>query len=603
MRRGPETSSTDVGTPQREPDTLTRFLYRRIAFMRPGRVAVPHSWVEHIPFAFWMVEALKPAQIVELGTHSGNSYAAFAQAVQTLGLPTVCTAIDTWQGDPHSGLYPEDVFTDWSGYHDARFGTFSRLFRTTFAEAAPHFAEGSIDLLHIDGYHTYDALSEDLAIWRSKLSRRGVILLHDVHVHERDFAAWRVWEEIKDTAPSFDFLHGYGLGVLGVGADLPEPVQWLLRLMPDQVSEIDAVREFFGTLGRVISAEFELARAERLIDTMRAQTLVEGAPQTQEVREAPNAEAARHLAALENHVASQQAELEDANRDKVNLTEELYRLRNQSQQHWDRLNSETSLLQTRAGRSALRVRALEHRVESYETSRWWKLVRPLDTFFRTLTGLGCDLASVSGFARTAMSCVLESGRLRAAYVITKSELFDEAYYRGMYPDASSGRSTPLAHFLARAASEERSPHPLFDSAWYSRQNPGVESTGVHHLVHYLKSGAREGRAPHPLFDVTYYTRAITDRAMIGENALADYLRRGRFEGRSPHPLFDADFYCARNPDVVQAGMDPFVHFVTFGGKEGRDPGPAFDSSAYLGHHADARQSGMNPLLHSVLTGR
>ena len=48
----------------------------------------PPSWLEHVPFAFWMVEAARPRVFVELGTQSGNSYAAFAQAMQVLELPT-----------------------------------------------------------------------------------------------------------------------------------------------------------------------------------------------------------------------------------------------------------------------------------------------------------------------------------------------------------------------------------------------------------------------------------------------------------------------------------------------------------------------------------
>jgi hypothetical protein len=83
-------------------EQLARFLYRSIVFQQPERTVDPPSWLEHIPFAFWIVEALRPAVFVELGTQSGNSYSGFAQAVQTLGLSTACYAIDTWQGDPQA---------------------------------------------------------------------------------------------------------------------------------------------------------------------------------------------------------------------------------------------------------------------------------------------------------------------------------------------------------------------------------------------------------------------------------------------------------------------------------------------------------------------
>src|SRR5262249_9738948 len=82
------------------------------AFWTPDRVSEPRGWVSHIPFAFWIVAASRPQRLVELGTHTGNSYLAFCQAVRRLDLDTACYAVDTWKGDDHSGRYGEEVFAE-----------------------------------------------------------------------------------------------------------------------------------------------------------------------------------------------------------------------------------------------------------------------------------------------------------------------------------------------------------------------------------------------------------------------------------------------------------------------------------------------------------
>ena len=129
-------------------------------------------WIEHIPFAFWLIEMHQPRQLVELGTHYGNSYFAFCQAVAAQGLPTRCYAVDTWRGDDHSLFYDESVFQAVNARNGEKYGGFSLLMRCLFDEALPYFLDGSIDLLHIDGLHTYEAVKHDFEAWLSKLSER-----------------------------------------------------------------------------------------------------------------------------------------------------------------------------------------------------------------------------------------------------------------------------------------------------------------------------------------------------------------------------------------------------------------------------------------------
>jgi hypothetical protein len=222
-------------------------LLRPIVLTRPIRLVEPNSWASHIPFAYWIVDRLRPRTIVELGTHSGNSFAAFVQATQILALETVSYAIDTWLGDAHAGFYDESTFIEWSRFHEAHFRSCSRLLRMTFDEARALFAPGSIDLLHIDGYHTYDAVRHDFETWRDAVAPGGVVLCHDVNVRESDFGAWRFWDEIRGEYPTFTFTHGHGLGVLTRGIAPAEEVRWLTSLKSDD--EVALVRNFFHALG------------------------------------------------------------------------------------------------------------------------------------------------------------------------------------------------------------------------------------------------------------------------------------------------------------------------------------------------------------------
>lgn len=224
-------------------------LFRDIILLEPDLLTEKPYWAGHLPFAFWLMDVHRPRILVELGTETGVSYCGFCQAVKHLDLPTACYAVDTWQGDAHTGEYEESVFLTLQAYHDPRYGAFSRLIRSTFEAALPHFNDNSIDLLHIDGWHTYEAVRRDFELWQPKLSDRAVVLFHDTNVRERDYMVWKYWEEISPSRPSFTFLHCNGLGVLAWGRELPDEVCWLTRSEENDPGHAARVRRFFGVLG------------------------------------------------------------------------------------------------------------------------------------------------------------------------------------------------------------------------------------------------------------------------------------------------------------------------------------------------------------------
>ncbi|MEI8186544.1 MAG: rhamnan synthesis F family protein [Chlorobiaceae bacterium] len=223
--------------------------------LKPERIVDPTGWVGHIPFAFWVVEVMNPAVFVELGTHSGNSYFAFCQSVKRNRLRTCCYAVDTWLGDEHAGFYDTSIFESVSSYNEEYYSAFSSLLRMTFDEALSHFSNNVIDLLHIDGLHTYDAVKHDFEAWLPKLSDKGVVLFHDIFVKEHNFGVWEFWEEISTQYPHIAFEHSHGLGVLFVGNEQPH----IIEEIANQFYSVSGlfIKELFSRLGFRVELEYQ----------------------------------------------------------------------------------------------------------------------------------------------------------------------------------------------------------------------------------------------------------------------------------------------------------------------------------------------------------
>lgn len=233
------------------------------AFKIPLHQSSVTAWQGHIPFAFWCLDQWRPKIFVELGTHLGDSYFAFCQAAKENATGTQCYAVDSWQGDAHTGPYDSTIYEHVQQHNQQHYQDFSHLLRMNFDSAIEKFADRSIDLLHIDGLHTYEAVAHDFNTWLPKMSERGIILFHDSNVYEKDFGVWQLMREIETSYPHFHFYHSFGLSIFFVGENLPETARWLQEI---SAHDGDQWRMIFSHLGGCV-----VQRAEAFFQQMHFQ--------------------------------------------------------------------------------------------------------------------------------------------------------------------------------------------------------------------------------------------------------------------------------------------------------------------------------------------
>ena len=477
------------------------------------------AWAEHAPFAFWLIDALRPTSVVELGTHNGYSFFAFCQAVKALGLDTQLYAIDTWEGDVHAGVYDNSVFESVRDIVEQEYPQTAHMVRATFHDARPEFADGSVDLIHVDGRHFYDDVKEDVETYLSAMSDRGVMILHDIVVQERDFGVHQYWAELREKYATFGFTHCNGLGVVAVGPNVPPKVRALVDLTDD--GELAGlVRSAYARLGAAVPTPWSM--------------------------EGPS------VAAVRRRLDEVEHELGDSRDEARRAAAELHYLRQRvaDQQHiLDRLGlvaKAADAIPLGFSRGTVgRVRDVARKA-----TRW---VEPGSSPVR-------DIFDHAWYART-YGLVGDRKQLLIDYIKdganagrSPNALFDGAWYASTNPDlAGMSRLEQAEHYVSLGGPEGRSPHPFFDGAFYLKNNPDVAVSGFNPLVHYLKVGDSEGRRPNPYFDPAWYRRTTGVTGCAAQAYLAAPLPRS-----APSEDFDPALYASTTEEAAQAGLDPLV---------------------------------------------
>jgi glycosyltransferase involved in cell wall biosynthesis len=443
-------------------------------FWEPLRHVLPGAWTSHVPLAFWLTKVAKPRIFVELGTHSGNSYCAYCQAIDRFAFDTRAFAVDTWRGDEHSGLYDESVFEDLKQFNDTHFASFSKLVRSTFDEAREYFADKTVDLLHIDGLHTYEAVKHDFEQWKDAISPSGVVVFHDTNVRERGFGVWKLWRELTQIYPSFEFHHGEGLGILGVGSKQSPVLEALFGMQGDiHVSSI--IRKLFATRGEVFWTRVQNLdlrdRVGRLVLQVEEQSARIGDLE---------AEIASHPAHLKAEIELRDNRLQDQAMECERLA--------------DRLALTEKDRERERSAGADEKRQLQHQIAILREQQDYLKAT---TAWKVASQISAALAPYPTLRRGADNLVRLlwwTINVRARKKIERSSYFDAVWYLSKYPDVAAAGCDPAEHYALFGGLEGRDPGPHFSGAEYLRLNSDVWRAGANPLLHYLEHGRAEGRA-------------------------------------------------------------------------------------------------------------
>jgi hypothetical protein len=135
----------------------------------------PTAWLGHGLFATQLVEEFKPNVVVDLGVDYG--YSTFCFGYHNIGN---VYGVDWFQGDQHAGsrdTYDRviELYNELKKGHD-----FSNIefIKGDFDEVAKTW-DKQIDILHVDGFHSYEAVKNDFETWSKFCTEDSIILFHD----------------------------------------------------------------------------------------------------------------------------------------------------------------------------------------------------------------------------------------------------------------------------------------------------------------------------------------------------------------------------------------------------------------------------------------
>jgi cephalosporin hydroxylase len=182
-------------------------------FLRPLQVRA------EIERAMDEVEKLKPRFILEIGTARGGTFFLFSRAAtRNALLVSLDLPAGRWGGgysNWKTWIFRRLLLPGQSAYF-IRSDSHAPISRERVEEAL----HGSpLDVLYIDGDHSYEGVKADFNMYSSLVRPGGLIIFHDISLHEakHDCHVDELWAELKVRFPHVEIIQDRNQGWAGIG--------------------------------------------------------------------------------------------------------------------------------------------------------------------------------------------------------------------------------------------------------------------------------------------------------------------------------------------------------------------------------------------------
>ena len=178
----------------------------------------PWQYKEEFLALMKVYEGLKPKFAMEIGTANGGTLYAHCKLAQN---DATLISLDL-PGGKFGGGYPESKIPIYAEFtkddqklHLLRGDSHSPESEQTVKDI---LKDNLLDYLFIDGDHSYEGVKLDFEIYSKYVRKGGVIVFHDVTVHENSKCKVDVfWNEIKQQYKHEEFIKDKKSGAFGIG--------------------------------------------------------------------------------------------------------------------------------------------------------------------------------------------------------------------------------------------------------------------------------------------------------------------------------------------------------------------------------------------------